>query len=128
MVTRLTALALAFCCSLAGQQEPIRLPIDTRWFRAIRAGGLSFTQLVGLWTPGACDGSLNTGCRWTSAGENLLLQSEDLSVTWAETGLGTIDDATHFTFAAQNDVVHQTIATIQERLGRATIEGETPHG
>lgn len=75
-------------------------------------GGLPRAGLVGLWTPGGQDGDLNPGAQWYTAGESLILQSEDLTTTWAETGLGTIDDATHFTFAAQNDAVHQSLATI----------------
>ena len=73
--------------------------------------GFSFAGLVGLYTPGGCPGELNPQCRWWDAGQNLLLQSEDLTTTWAVVGSPVVtattveDDA-----GAAHEYVSQTIA------------------
>lgn len=85
--------------------------IDILGTRRVLSPHISGRGLVAFYSPGGCDPTLNPGCRWWTPARNHLVCSEDLTCTWAETGLGTINDATHFTFAAQNDALHQSVTT-----------------
>ncbi len=58
----------------------------------------------------------------------LLLRSEDLTDTWKKTGGGTIDDATHFTFGAQNDTVYQIYTTADGALYTFFVEARAVSG
>lgn len=73
------------------------------------SGAALLRQATALWSMGP-DITLNPAAKWPTAPANLLVDSEDMTgAEWAEAGSGAVDDATHFTFAAQFDVIYQLL-------------------
>ncbi|MHC4363061.1 MAG: hypothetical protein ACYSTZ_09550, partial [Planctomycetota bacterium] len=79
----------------------LRLYSTLVWFNPLRT--------VGTWTYGPRT-ELNAAATWETAAGNLMVDASDMTgAAWAETGSGSVNNATHFTFAAQNDAVHQSV-------------------